>query len=88
MSQILGEMNYQKYKSLPFDDLDIDNYNEDCIERMNYDLKERLNDQKYDSKSHRQANSQFVEPGNCSERVDVLYKKDVIREMKLEHKKN
>lgn len=75
MSQILGEMNYQKYKQIPMEDLELEN-----------PVKPVAEEQPNASPKKSQKMSYIVSP-NSNDRVDVLYKKEVIKEMKLQDKK-
>jgi hypothetical protein len=88
MSQILGEMNYQKYKKLPIEDMELEsNLGQETgdDEEQPRNLAPHAADQNYSSPKKSQRISYIMSP--CNDRVDVLYKKEVIKEMKLNDKK-
>ena len=74
MSNILGEMNYQKYKQIPMEDLEIDDEKADSQDENNSQMGH-----------HKHSLMKGI---RCNDRVDVLYKKEVIKEMKLIDKKD
>lgn len=81
MSHILGEINYQKYKQIPMEELEIDHEEERGDSQHENDQNEKA------AGLNNNRKASLMKASACNDRVDVLYKKEVIKEMKLIDKK-